>query len=146
MRQLFFIPLLFVLSSLNAQNQKSFKLEFYAIDSNTEDYVDFSTVTKSNKHLLDTANFVCEVVNVFDPDSRINVTKFDFSIQFKDSKQTYNEVSESRLLEIILQTEALSDSTSPAKVTVTKVYYKDSKNIENFKTIADYDYETIMVQ
>ncbi|MBK8805225.1 MAG: hypothetical protein IPO21_00690 [Bacteroidales bacterium] len=145
MKHLIFISLLLLFIHSNAQESKSYKLIFYAININTEEYVDYEKVTAANKQTIDTASFVCEIVNVFDPDIRYVVSKFAIKIKSKDGEQSFIGLSEAALLEKIVQTNSNSDGSPSAVITVTKVSYKDFRNTEDSSTDKNFDYNTITV-
>lgn len=125
----------------SAQNDKSFKLEFY----NSEEFKNYATITANDKSLLEAASFMCELVNVFDPDTRFEIISFDFTIKEKGVEQKFTNMSEAALLEKIKQTESLPDGSIAAKITITKVYYFDSKKAEKTMSIDNYGYAEIEV-
>lgn len=124
-----------------AQDSKSFKLEFY----NSDEFEDYATISAAAKPLLEPVSFVCELVNVFDPDMKFEIVKFDFTIKTKGAEQKFTDMSEAGLLDKIKQTESLSDGSIAATITVTKVFYVDSKKTEQSMDIRKYGYATISV-
>jgi hypothetical protein len=125
----------------NAQDSKSFKLEFY----NSDEFENYATISAAAKPLLKPASFVCELVNVFDPDMKYEIVKFDFTIKSKGGEQKYTDMSEAALLDKIKQTESLPDGSIAATITVTKVFYVDSKKTEKSMDISKYDYAEILI-
>jgi hypothetical protein len=145
MKLLIIISFLFVCISVNAQSPKTYKMEFYAEDLETEEFINYSNVTAINKQSLDTSYFVCELVNVYDPDNRYEVSKFDFTVKIKNGEQNFIGMNESALLEKIIQIKSNPDGSSAAIITITKVYYKNSQNVELNMSVKDFDYNIITV-
>lgn len=141
MKKLLLLTFIFVALASNAQDSKSFKLEFY----NSEEFEDYATISAAAKPLLETASFVCELVNVFDPDMKYEIVKFDFTVKTKGGEQKYTDMSEAALLEKIKQTESLPDGAIAATITVTKVFYLDSKKTETSMDISRYGYAEVSV-
>jgi hypothetical protein len=141
MKQLLLLAFLFISLALQAQGTKSYKLEFY----NADEYKDYAVISASDKPLLEPSSFVCELVNVFDPDTKFEIVKFDFTVKTKGGEQKYSGMTESELLEKIKQTESLPDGSPAAVITVTKVYYMDSKKVEKSLSIDNYGYAVITV-
>lgn len=141
MQKILLLLLITISLAAHAQNDKSFKLEFY----NSEESKDYANVTAADKPLLETSSFVCELVNVYDPDTRYEISSFDFTIKAKGVEQKYTGVSEATLLERIKQTASLPDGSMAAKITITKVFYFDSKKAQASMSNENYGYAEIEV-
>lgn len=141
MRKILLIASIFVSLASNAQQLKSFKLEFY----NSDEFENYATISAAAKPLLDKASFVCELVNIFDPDMKFEIVKFDFTIKSKGGEQKFTDMSEAALLDKIKQTESLPDGSIAATITVTKVFYEDSKKTEKSMDMSNYDFAEIQV-
>ena len=141
MRKILLLAGIFVSMMSNAQNTKSFKLEFY----NSDEFKNYATISATDKPLLEPNSFVCELVNVFDPDMKYEIVKFDFTIKSKAGEQQFADMTETALLDKIKQTESLPDGSVAATITVTKVFYVDSKKTEMSMDMSKYGYAEILV-
>lgn len=141
MRKFLLFAFMLVSMASNAQDSKSFKLEFY----NSDEFENYATISAAAKPLLEPNSFVCELVNVFDPDMKFEIVKFDFTIKSKGGEQKYTNMSEAALLDKIKQTESLPDGSIAATITITKVFYVDSKKTEMSMDISKYGYATITI-
>jgi hypothetical protein len=141
LKQLVLVVFLLVPVASRAGNTKSFKLEFY----NNEIEKNYAVIRAADRKALDPKSFVCELVNVFDPDVRYEVHKFDFTVKTNGAKRTYEGSVEAAFLGTLRQLNASADG-SPTTVTVTKVYYWNHAKVEKSMGIDQYDYATISVR
>lgn len=141
MKQILLLAFFVISVASYAQDAKSFKLEFY----NSDEFKDYASISAADKPLLEPSSFVCELVNVFDPDMKFEILKFDFTVKTKGGVQKYTGMSEAALLEHIKQIESLPDGSIAATITVTKVFYMDSKKVEKSTGIENYGYAEMVV-
>jgi hypothetical protein len=141
LKQFVLMAFLLVPVASHAGKTKSFKLEFY----NNEIDKNYAVIQAVDRKALDSKSFVCELVNVFDPDVRYEVYKYDFTVKTNGAKRTYEGLLEDAFLGTLKQVKASPDG-SPSVVTVSKVYYRNHAKVEKTMGLDQYDYATITLR